>query len=148
MTGKEMTAKELLLMHGRQLDEIYRGSNPGPIPNGDANGTGLICTCSWAAHPITWIVRRIFWQGKIFDRTGGTLVNKITPIGIRAIKAAVYQGQGWMDGAESIILDYSQTSLIAWFVHDEIREVAAGLYLGQAYIGKMRFIRFALEFVS
>ena len=53
-----------------------------------------------------------------------------------------------MDGAESIILDYSQTSLIAWFVHDEIREVAAGLYLGQAYIGKMRFIRFALEFVS
>jgi hypothetical protein len=143
-----MTAAELSLMHGAQLDEIYRQSSPGPIPDGDANGTALIWTCSWAARPIAWVVRRIFWQGKIFDRTGGTLVNKITPIGIRAIKATVYQGQSWMDGAESIILDYSRTSLIAWFVRDEIRELAAGLYLGQAYIGKMRFIRFALEFVS
>jgi len=143
-----MTAAEFSFMHGTQLDEIYRQSSPGPMPDGDARGTALIWTGAWAARPITWVVRRIFWQGKIFDRAGGTLLNKVTPIGLHAIKATVYEGQSWLDGAGSIILDYSRTSIIAWFVRDEIREVAAGLYLGQAYIGKMRFIRFALEFVS
>lgn len=141
-----MTSAELLLKPGAQLDEIYRRCTPGPMPAGDAIGTALIFTGTWAARPMAWMVRKIFWQGKVFDRSRHTLVNKITPIGIRAIHASVYKGKSWLDGAESIILDYSRTSLIAWFVRDEIREIAPGLYLGQAYVGKARFIRFAVAF--
>lgn len=139
-----MTSAELLLMPGARLDGIYRQCTPGPIPVGDSIGTALIFTGTWAARPIAWMVRKFFWQGKIFDRATGTLVNKIAPIGIRAIQAVVYKGPSWLDGAESFILDYSRTTFIVWFVRDEIREIAPGLYLGQAYIGRARFIRFVL----
>jgi hypothetical protein len=141
-----ITARELLLMPGARLDELYRRCNSGPIPAGDSKGTALIWTDTWLARPIAWMVRSIFWKGKIFDGTNDTLVNKITPIGIHAIEARVYKGESWLDGKESIILDYSRTSFIAWFVRDEIREIAPGLYLGQAYLEKERFIRFAIAF--
>jgi hypothetical protein len=144
----QVTVPELLRMRGRKLDEIYRQSTAGPIPVGDSNGTALILTGTWAAHPIAWMVRQLFWQGKIFNRDPYQLVNKLTPFGIHAVKAAVYKGKSFLDGGESIILDYSRTSLMAWFVRDEIREVAPRLYLGQAYVGKIRFIRFALAFAN
>jgi hypothetical protein len=143
-----VTARELLLMPGARLDELYRNCDAGPIPAGNSNGTALIWTDTWAARPIAWMVRTIFWQGKIFDPTHDTLVNKITPIGIHAIEARVYKGASWLDAKESIILDYSHTSFVAWFVRDEIRELAPSLYLGQAYIEKERFIRFAIAFAT
>lgn len=141
-----ITSRELLLMPSAQLDELYRQSSSGPIPAGDSKGTALIWPGTSVARPIAWIVRRFFWQGKIFSRTDDTLVNKLSPIGIHAVKAVVYKGSSWTDGQESIILDYSRTSFVAWYVRDEIREIAAGLYLGQAYLGKTRFIRFAIAF--
>ena len=133
-------------MSGARLDELYRGSAAGAIPVGDASGTALVGTGTWAGRQIAWMVRELFWQGKIFDPTTGMLVNKLTPFGIHAVRANVYKGESWMDGEESIILDYSRSSRIAWFVRDEIREIAPGIYLGQAYVGKIRFIRFALRF--
>jgi hypothetical protein len=142
-----MTSAELSLMTGAQLDDVYRQSSAGPIPDGDSTGTALIWTGTRVARPFAWMVRRFFWQGKVFKRANDTLVNKLSPIGIHAVKANVYKGSSWKDGQECIILDYSRTSLVAWFVRDEIREIAPGLYLGQAYLGKVRFIRFALTFV-
>ena len=68
-----------------RLDEIYHQCTPGPMPVGDSTGTALILTGTWAACAMAWMVRKFFWQGKLFDRAGGTLVNRITPIGIRAI---------------------------------------------------------------
>jgi hypothetical protein len=142
-----ITSRELLLMPRAKLDDLYRQSSPGPLPAGDSKGTALIWSGTWVAHPIAWIVNRLFWQGKIFNRTNDTLVNKLSPIGIHAVKAIVYKGSSWMDGHESIILDYSRTSLVAWYVRDEIREITPGLYLGQAYLGRVRFIRFAIAFI-
>jgi len=97
-----ITARGLLLMSGAQLDDIYRKSTAGPLPKGDSKGTALIWTATFAARPMAWIVNRLFWQGKIFSRTDDTLVNKLSPIGIHAVKAVVYKGSSWMDGEESI----------------------------------------------
>jgi len=91
-------------------------------------------------------VNHFAWQGKIFDPTKGTLRNKILPFGLNAIIAKVYKGPSWMDGKECIVLDYSETSLVAHWVRDEIREVAPRIYLGKVYLGKKRLIDFALEF--
>jgi hypothetical protein len=140
-----ITAGDLLRMPGARLDDLYRQGTPGPIPAGNSNGTALIWAGTWAARPTAWMIHAVFWQGKIFS-TSDTLVNKITPFGIHAIKANVYPGKSLFDDAKSIVLDYSRTSIIAWFVRDEIREIAPGLYLGQAYIWKIRFIRFAIAF--
>jgi len=58
----------------------------------------------------------------------------------------VYKAPSWLDQKECIVLDYSHTSLIAHWVRDEIRLVAPDLYLGVAYLGKLKVAHFALSF--
>ena len=85
----------------------------------------------------------------MIDRDGGHLVNLVSPLRMRAIKAKLYEGDSWLDGAPSIFIDYSTTSLVARWVHDEIREVAPGLFLGLVYVRKRRLpLRFALDFTG
>jgi hypothetical protein len=60
--------------------------------------------------------------------------------------AEVREGASLMDGKPCIVLDYSETSLLAHWIRDEIREVAPRTYLGKVYLGKKRLIDFALEF--
>ena len=86
------------------------------------------------------------WQGKIFDPAKGVLRNKILPFGLSAIIAKVYKAPSWMDNKECIVLDYSETSLLAHWIRDEIREIESGVYLGKVYWSKKRLIDFALEF--
>jgi hypothetical protein len=40
----------------------------------------------------------------------------------------------------------SETSLVAGWIRDEIRQIGPGLYLGKVYGGKKRLIDFALKF--
>ena len=44
------------------------------------------------------------------------------------------------------MLDYSKTSLVAHWIRDEIREVAADVYLGLVYWQHARILHFALKF--
>ena len=52
----------------------------------------------------------------------------------------------WLDGKECIVLDYSETSLIAQWIRDEIRQIGPRFYLGKVYWDKKRLIDFALKF--
>jgi hypothetical protein len=74
------------------------------------------------------------------------LKNKILPFGINAIVARVYKGASWLDGKECIVLDYSDTSIVAQWIRDEIRQIQPKFYLGVVYWNKARLIDFALEF--
>ena len=74
------------------------------------------------------------WQGKVFDSKAGLLRNRIGPFGLNAIIAKVYKAPSWLDGKECIVLDYSDTSMVAHWVRDEIRLIQPpGLYLGKVY---------------
>ena len=66
--------------------------------------------------------------------------------GIRSIRAKVYKDSSWLDGNESIVLDYSRASLVAHWVRDEIRSIGPGTYLGIVYLGRARVLKFVLEF--
>ena len=72
--------------------------------------------------------------------------NAILPFGLKAIVAQVYKGPSWHDQKECIVLDYSDTSTIAQWVRDEIREIEPNLYLGKVYWDNDSLIHFALEF--
>jgi hypothetical protein len=74
------------------------------------------------------------------------LKNRILPFGLNAIIAKVYKGTSWLDNKECIVLDYSDTSVIAQWIRDEIRQIEPGLYLGKVYWEKKRLIDFALKF--
>ena len=52
--------------------------------------------------------------------------------------------QSWLDGKDTIVIDYSSTSILAKVIRDEIREVEPGVYLGKVWWGKMRILDFAL----
>jgi hypothetical protein len=141
-----VTVPEMLKMSQAQLDDLFTQSPVGEIPSGEAKGTAIIAPGTTYTQDMASFVNHFAWQGKIFDPAKGILRNKILPFGLNAIIAKVYKGPSWMDGKECIVLDYSETSLVAHWVRDEIREVAPRIYLGKVYLGKKRLIDFALEF--
>jgi hypothetical protein len=137
---------QLLEMPASELDSLFRSSPAGPIPKGEARGTVLVESGTELSGPAAKLVHLLVWQGKVFDPDKGELRNEILPFGIKAVRAAVYKEASWFDGQETIVLDYSKTSLIAHWVRDEIREVAPGVYLGLVYWERDRVLHFALDF--
>ncbi len=136
----------LLAMTQTQLDDLFRQSPPGDIPDGEAKGTAIIAPGTKYSESIAEIINHFAWQGKVFDAQKGLLKNRITALGIAAIVARVYKGPSWLDGNECIVLDYSDTSLVAHWIRDEIRLISPGCYLGKVYWGKDRLIDFCLQF--
>lgn len=129
-----------------ELDEIFSRAEPGPIPAGPARGTALILPGSVLDRALGALVRWFCWKGKIFRPETGDLKNRISPLGIPAIRALVYLDESWFTEGEAIILDYSRSSFVARKVRDEIRRVGPGTYLGQVFWGRRRLILFMLEF--
>jgi hypothetical protein len=129
-----------------ELDDLFRAKKAGPIPDGEAKGTAIIAPGTTFSDEIATLINLFAWQGKVFDAEHGFLRNHILPFGIKAIVAKVYQGKSWLDNKECIVLDYSDTSLLASRVRDEIRMIEPGIYLGKVYWDKKRLIDFALEF--
>ncbi len=140
------TVADLLAMSQQQLDELFTAQEAGPIPDGEARGTAIIAPGTSFSGDIAKMINLFAWQGKVFDAGAGVLRNHILIIGMKAIIAKVYKGPSWLDQKECIVLDYSETSMIAHWVRDEIRMIQPGLYLGKVYWGEKRLIDFALEF--
>ncbi len=141
-----MDVAKLLTMSQTELDDLFKAAQAGDIPNGEAKGTAIIAPgTEWSAN-IAGFINMFGWQGKIFDASKGLLKNRISAFGIAAIVARVYKGPSWLDNKECIVLDYSDTSLVAHWIRDEIRLIDTNLYLGKVYWGKDRLIDFALEF--
>lgn len=137
-----------LAMDRAELDEVYCQSGAGAIPRGDSRGTAIVAG-SFFARIYACFARLFAWQGKQFDLfppdfENGILVNKVTPFGLTFIVATVYRDASWMDGKETIVIDYSKTSFFARYIRDEIREVEPGIYLGKVWWGRTRILDFAL----
>ena len=141
-----MNIPDLLKKSQAELDDLFTNSPAGEIPQGEAKGTAIVAPGTTYTQDIATFVNHFAWQGKVFDPSKGVLRNRITPFGLNAISAKVYKGESWMDGKECIVLDYSETSLLAHWIRDEIREIAPRTYLGKVYWSKKRLIDFALEF--
>jgi hypothetical protein len=137
---------QLLSMSQAQLDELFTKSPAGDIPDGEAKGTAIVAPGTQYTAEIAELINHFGWQGKVFDAKKGILNNRILSFGLNAIIAKVYKGPSWVDGKECIVLDYSETSLVAHWIRDEIRMIGPGCYLGVVYWGKKRLINFALQF--
>lgn len=129
-----------------QLDDLFRASPSGPIPEGQARGTAIIAPGSSFDRVLAAFVRAFVWKGKVFAPETKDLRNLISPFALRVIRANVYLGDSWFSSGPAVILDYSRTSLVARMIRDEIRLIAPGVYLGQVYWGKRRIALFRLEF--
>ena len=139
-------AEQLMKMSQKELDDLFIASPPGDIPNGEAQGTAIIAPGSRFTDEIAAFIRQFGWQGKVFDAGKGVLKNKVSVFGVQAIVAKVYKAPSWLDGKECIVLDYSETSVVAHWIRDEIRLVGPNFYLGKVYWAKKRLIDFCLQF--
>ena len=137
---------QLLAMTQSQLDELFKASPAGDIPDGPAKGTAIIAPGTKYTERIADLINHFGWQGKVFDAQKGVLKNKVLFFGLEAILARVYKDKSWFDGEECVVLDYSETSLLAHYIRDEIRLIGPGFYLGKVYWGKDRLIDFCLQF--
>lgn len=139
-----ISVPDLLKMTQTELDDLFKASQAGPIPDGAAEGTAIIAPGTTYSSEIAKLVSLFAWQGKTFDGPHGVLRNRILPLHLNAIVAEVYKGPSWLDGKECIVLDYSKTSKAARYIRDEIREVSPGVYLGVVFWGKRQVLKFAL----
>jgi hypothetical protein len=135
-------------LSGRELDDLFRRSPVGSVPDGVSDGFMLLLPGTPAGVPIGRLLRLLAWQGKIFDARSGTMLNRVLPFGLSAVKARFHPGVSRLDGKPCFVLDYSGSSRIAHGVRDEIREVAPGVRLGLVYWHGIRVGRFALKFRS
>jgi len=141
-----ITVPDLLNMSQSQLDDLFEKSPAGDIPDGEGKGTAIIAPGTTYTEDIAQFISHFSWHGKVFDSEKGFLLNEILPLGVRAIIAKVYKAPSWLDGKECIVLDYSETSILAHWIRDEIRNISPGIYLGKVYWEKKRLIDFALDF--
>jgi len=141
-------AQRLMATRRKDLEALYKTLAPGQVPDGVSDGVASR-EPGTVFGKISQKVLGAFWQGKVFDRANGQLINRLATG--EMVKAKVFVGPSWLDGKPSIIIDYKDTSHIAGFIRDEIREAAPGVYLGFAYErqqdgGAHANIIFALDF--
>ena len=146
------TVTNWLSMSREELDEIYSNAEPGDIPSGDTHGTAILAG-SIFSKSVAVLARLFAWQGKVFDLfcpdgQAGILINKISAFSLTFIVAKVYRDKSWLDGKDTIVIDYSSTSFVAKVIRDEIREIEPGVYLGKVWWGKTRILDFALTIDS
>jgi hypothetical protein len=141
-----LDAAQLIAMSQAELDDLFKKSPAGEIPDGAAKGTAIIAPGTVFSKEIAELINLFTWQGKTFDAKRGVLTNKVSIVGFNAIVAEVYKGESWLDRKECIVLDYSKTSMVAHWIRDEIRLVGPNFYLGKVYWAQKRLIDFCLEF--
>lgn len=128
--AQTLTAERLVRMTGPELDALYRQGAAVGIPPGRVRGTALLAPGTRRNGAMA-AGTRLVWQGKVFDSAEPLAVNRF--FGLPVVRARVMQDQSWLDGAPSLVLDYSQTSRVYAQYRDEIRQVAPGLFLGLMY---------------
>jgi hypothetical protein len=130
VTAGPPSIDDLLRMSPAQLEALYRQGTAAAIPPGRVRGTALLAPGTRRTRLLARGTRLV-WQGKVFGPDRATAVNRF--FGLRMIRAQVFQGPSWLDGAPALVLDYSRTSRVYAGNRDEIRQVAPGLFLGLMY---------------
>lgn len=132
----------------RELGRLFGSGRAGAIPDGRGRGTALLGTGGLAARLAAGLCYALAWRGKMVNARQARLKNILTPFGIQAIEATIYQQDSWYDGQPCIVLDYSKTSFVARMIRDEIREIAPGVFLGLVFWGRRHVLDFALDFTQ
>ena len=144
--AQALSGRGLVELSKQELDQLFGGSPAGEIPRGECEGTVIVDPGTELSEIAAKVAHAMLWQGKVFDPDEGKLRNKIPPFGVKAISAKVYKDASWSDEKECIVVDYSETSLVAHRGRDELRQVGPEVYLGISYWGRHRLLYFALDF--
>ena len=147
--GGRLTLDGLLDLEADELERLYREARVPDLSKieGDLKGRMLATLVAprWLAPSL-----RAFagsspfpWRGKSFHFLGGGVgegINRVFRDTIRWFRFTTSVGPSKAGSFDAVQLDYNNPKN-PWFIRmikDEIREVRAGLYLGQAYLRTRR----------
>ena len=63
-----MTFDDLKSRSQSELDDLFRQSPAGPIPDGDTMGQAIVCPGTFWSRLIARFVHALAWQGKVFTK--------------------------------------------------------------------------------
>src|SRR5437879_5754002 len=87
-----VTVERLVRMSPAELDQLYRTSAPGALPQGKVRGIPIVAPGS-PFGPVMSRGARVVWQGKVFRGDGRTAVNRF--FGVRVIQGNLYNAPSW-----------------------------------------------------
>ncbi len=114
-----------------ELWNLFTHCEVGNVPVGDLDGQVLYVTDRFGGAKV-WC-SNLVWRGKNVGLDTYTANRWIG--NQRRIGACHIIGPSWVDGRPAITLDYPRGTPIFSNMHDEIREIAPGLYLGLMFDG-------------
>jgi len=125
-----LTLDDLQHMPPCELDALFRNSEVGKPLCGCARGRLLYLTDRCLPKLKVRMANRV-WRGKCASEDGD-FVNRW--VGNRNWIGSQYViGPSWVDGKPAVIMEYAPKTPLFENMHDELREVAPGLYLGPVY---------------
>jgi hypothetical protein len=128
--GECLTLGDLQRMSPCELEALFRAAEVGTPLCGA--GYGRLLYSTGGRHPwLTLHLSNVVWRGKVAT-PDGHFVNRWLG-GIRAIDSWYTIGPSWVDGRPAVVMEYPPGTPLLENTHDELREVAPGLYLGPLY---------------
>lgn len=163
---QRLTLDDLSMLRCEELAGLYeKGRLPDSLQALDGSPTGrMLAVRMLDSGPLARLLRRVaawkrfVWAGKSFlaaNDAEGNGINRIQAAGVLGrqdlFPFETHVGASALDGDKAIVLDYDLSDNPAWIrrVHDEVREVSPGVYLGPAMWktrrGKVTLLWFALD---
>jgi hypothetical protein len=124
-----VSLKHLQRLSPFELEQLYAQAEAGPLPVGCTQGRVLTLTDS-RLPKVKTCAFNLAWKGKCFE-PDGSFINRFP--GFQALPSRADLGTSWHDGRPSHVMEYPEGTPLFGNLHDEIREVAPGLYLGRLY---------------
>ena len=124
-----LTVDDLRKMDRCQLEELFSGAELGRPFVGKARGK--LVHLADRLPRIKMRLSDLVWRGKSAT-PDGCFSNRWIG-GIERIGSDYVIGPSWLDGRPAVIMEYAPGTPLFANMHDELREVAPGLYMGPVY---------------
>jgi hypothetical protein len=125
-----LTLERLQRMGPDELHKLFVHAEVGRPLVGQAYGR-VLCLCDKRLPRLKVRLANAAWRGKSATEDGW-FTNRW--IGNRdAISSCYVIGPSWVDGRPAVVMEYPPGTPLFENTHDELREVAPGLYLGPLY---------------
>jgi hypothetical protein len=157
MTPVAQSLDELAALGPAECLELYRAGTAPRVADLDGDLVGRMLAVPWApafvAAPLrAWARSAAFpWQGKTFRSLSperGEGINRVFGDRLRWFRFETFVGRSRAGAFDALHLDYDNPGnpFFIRAIKDEVREVAPGLWLGQAWLVAGRKARLAVYF--
>ncbi len=126
-----LTLDALKRMSGDELLVLYRASDVGRPLDGNLKGR-LVHIAGRGLPTLKFRLGGALWRGKTAQASDGYFINRWVG-GVSALDSRYVIGPSWIDGRPAVIMEYPPKTPFFGNVHDEVREIAPGLYLGPVF---------------